>query len=118
MYIGLSKKDAVECFEFEKAKNTKMTPIVVKEESGVKAENVISGNDTECFAINRITLNDGRYKLNIEDSYGVYIVTDGCGELFGDNYKKKIKKGDYFFVPACLMDRFSVRGKLQIVECW
>ena len=56
--------------------------------------------------------------LNIEDSYAIYIVTNGEGVLSGNNYSKTIKKGDYFFMPACLMGKYTVGGNIEIVECY
>ena len=118
MYIGLSKEAALDCFEFTKAPDARLKPIIVADENGVKIENIIKPSDTDCFIINRITLNGGEYRIDINDSYGVYIVTGGEGEITGDNYSEKIKKGDYFFMPACLMDKFFVKGNLEIVECY
>lgn len=118
MYIGLSKEDALGCFDFGKAPNTKLLSKIVRNTDGVKIENLVTPDDTDCFVINRITVSGGKYKLNIKDSYGVYIVTDGCGKLFGESYSKQIKKGDYFFMPAYLMDKFCIEGETEIVECW
>ena len=118
MYIGLNKEDAVGCFEFGKAPDTKLIPEVVKDSDGVKTERLIKSTDTDCFIINRITLNGGECRLNVEDSFGVYIVTKGNGEISGDGYLKEIKKGDYFFMPACLMDKFTLKGDLEVVECY
>ncbi len=117
MYIGLSKEDAIGCFDFAKAPDTKLVPDVVADSGKVKIENVIKESDTDCFIINRITLNHGEYRLNLNNSYGVYIVTKGRGELIGDNYSKEIKKGDYFFMPACLMNKISLTGNLEVIEC-
>lgn len=118
MYIGLDKNTALECFDFEKAPDTRLTPKVIREDVGVKVENLITPNETDCFIINRITVNGGAYTLNVNDSYGVYIVTDGNGEITGENYQKKLQKGDYFFMPACVMDKFKISGNLEIVECF
>ena len=118
MYIGLSKEEAVECFDFGKAPDTKLIPKVAFDENGVRIENMITSADTECFVINRITLGGGIHTLNIKDSYGVYIVTDGNGKIFGDEYSMDIKKGDYFFMPCSLMGKFKVQGNMEIVECY
>lgn len=118
MYIGLPKEEAVACFKFEKAPEAKRIPETVIDSNGVKKEHLIQSADTECFIINRITLDTAAYSLDIHDSYGVYIVTNGCGELVGNGYSKEIKKGDYFFMPACLMGKFSVTGCLSLVECY
>jgi len=118
MYIGLSKEDAIKCFNFEKAPDTKLIPQTMFEKDGVKIEKIINEADTDCFVINRIVLVDAKTELNIKDSYGVYIVTNGEGFLTGDGYSENIRKGDYFFMPECLMGKFSVCGNLEIVECY
>ncbi len=118
MYIGLSKGDAIGCFDFGKAPNAKITPEVVLDTGNVKVEKVIQEKHTDCFIINRINLNDGSYKLNLCDSYGVYIVTDGSGTIKGENYSQNVKCGDYFFVPACLMNKFTIKGNLEVIECY
>ncbi|MEE1224552.1 MAG: class I mannose-6-phosphate isomerase [Clostridia bacterium] len=118
MYIGLSKEDAVDCFDFVKSPDTKLTPKMLFEENGVKVENLINENDTDCFIINKITLENGKYTLDVKDSYSVYIVTDGKGKIMGDNYEKPIAKGDYFFMPYSLMGKFAVEGSIEVVECF
>lgn len=118
MYIGLSKEDAISCFEFGKAPDTKLKPKTLCDENGVKIEEIITSRDTDCFIINRIKLCGGNCVLDICDSYGVYIVTDGIGKITGDGYEKQIKKGDYFFMSASLMGKFTVSGNIEIVECY
>ncbi len=118
MYIGLSRENAVSCFNFEKAPDTKLTPEVISDHDGVKLEKLIYEKHTDCFVINRITINGGKHTLNIPDSYGVYIVTNGIGKISGDNYSKNIKKGDYFFMPACLMGKFEITGDIEVAECY
>lgn len=118
MYIGLPKETAIDCFEFGKTPDSKLTPVVIHDADGVKIENVIKETDTDCFIINRITVRGGKCSLNVNDSYGVYIVTDGSGKLIGDAYSKDIRKGDYFFMPASLMNKFSIEGNVEVVECF
>ncbi len=118
MYIGLSKEEAIGCFNFCKSPDTGIVPVTVYHKDRARVENVIKPSDTGCFIINRITLNGGEYTLSVNDSYGVYIVTEGTGEICGDGYSKKIQKGDYFFMPACLMDRFCLKGSMKVTECF
>lgn len=118
MYIGLDKETAVKCFSFE---DTKDGQVAIEEhnfDDGVKIEKIIKPSDTDCFIINRITLDNAKYTINIKDSYGVYIVTNGEGRIYGDNYNKTIKKGDYFFMPYMAMNKFYVEGNAEIVECY
>ena len=118
MYIGLDREDAMDCFEFGKSPDSKLMPRVILDADGVKKEKLINEENTDCFVINRIILSGGKSVLNVADSYGVYIVTDGEGEISGEGYSKNIKKGDYFFVPACAMGKFSVSGNVEVIECY
>lgn len=118
MYLGLTKKEAIECFDFSAAPDTKLSPKMILEENGVMVENLIGPKDTDCFVINRIRLENGSRFLNITDSYGVYIVTEGIGSLCGEQYQRNLKKGDYFFMPACLMGKYKITGQMEIIECW
>lgn len=118
MYIGLSKESSLECFDFGKAKEAKITPALESCSDEISLERLIQPKDTDCFIMNRITVKNCEYKLNINDSYGVYIVTEGNGYIEGENYFKEIKKGDYFFIPAVLMGQYNIKGSLQIIECY
>lgn len=118
MYLGLSKEDAVDCFDFVPAPDTKLNPELISEEAGVIVENLIGPKTTDCFVINKISLNGGCKVLNISDSYGVYIVTEGNGCIEGEGYHRELKKGDYFFMPACEMGKYQISGQMQCVECW
>ena len=118
MYLGLSKEEAIDCFDFTEAPDTKQIPEVIFADAGVCVETLIGKKTTDCFVINRITLDGGSKCLSIPDSYGVYIVTDGCGVLKKDGYCREVKKGDYFFLPACAMGEYGLEGTLTCVECW
>lgn len=118
MYLSLTKEEAIDCFNFTKAPDTKMKPVSIAENEGMTKENLIGENDTDCFVVNRIRLTGGNADMNINDSYGVYIVTDGNGTIEGDGYSKEVNKGDYFFVPSCLMGKFTLGGNMEVVECY
>ena len=118
MYQGVSKEDAIDCFDFTPAPDTKMIPETITEAECVRYENLIGPEDTDCFVINRICLEGGKHRIELEDTYGVYIVTEGEGSLAGEGYERKIKKGDYFFMPCCAMGEFTLIGNLECVECY
>lgn len=118
MYLGLSREDAVNCFDFVKAPDAKITPRVSYDSNSSSVEALIDESNTECFVINRIKLYNGEFIMNVTSSYGVYIVTDGEGEIIGENYVKKIRKGDYFFMPAFSMGKYKVKGNIEIIECY
>jgi len=117
MYIGLDREQAVECFNFEKAPDTKLAPVTVLDTDGVKLEKLIKETDTDCFIVNRITLKGGEYTLN-GDGYRIYIAVDGTGKISTADYEREIKKGDYFFVPACIMGNVKLVGDIQLIECY
>ena len=118
MYIGLDRDTSIGCFDFVKSPDTRLEPVTVFSDEGVKKEKLIKETDTDCFRVNRITLSGGICALNVEGGYGVYIVTEGAGILKGEDFCREIRKGDYFFMPACLMNKFCAEGDLQIVECF
>ena len=118
MYLGLSKADAVSCFDFTEAPDSKMVPVVVETAENMIKESVVSEKNTDCFIINRLKLTGGSYTPAVDDSYAIYIVTEGNGSVQGDGYEKEIKKGDYFFMPASCMGSFSITGNAEIIECY
>ena len=118
MYMGLTRELAVGCFNFGKAPNAQLLPKVTKSENGVSVESLVGPEDTDCFIINRITLTGGEFTPDLDENYAIYIVTDGTAEIKGENYKKAVKKGDYFFMPAAVMGKFNIEGNAQIIECY
>lgn len=118
MYLTLTREEGVSCFDFGKAPEAKIDPVIIKDENGTKIEALISAKDTDCFVVNRITLTGGAFTPDVPDSYGIYIVTDGSGKITGDGYEKDIKKGDYFFMPCAAMGSFTIDGNIEIAECY
>lgn len=118
MYLGLTKEEAVGCFNFTKAPDSKMTPHVMEKTEGMIKESLVSEANTDCFIINRIKLSGGSYTPAVTDSYGIYILTNGAGVIHGDGYCKDVKKGDYFFLPASQMGNYTIDGTLEVIECY
>jgi len=121
-YLGLDKSTALDCFDYSVFGEASValgrkTPKLLKNEPGMVSESLIGSDDTSCFALNRHKI-DGA-QLQELSAPAVYIVTSGEGQLFGaDGYSNKLKKGDYFFLPACIDKKCSVSGNaLELVEC-
>ena len=79
---------------------------------------MISYQDTPCFAENRHTVkNGGSFVMDYAPS--VYICLDGEGVIKGDDYEKKIKTGDYFYLPYCAEGKFTISSDTNatIIEC-
>ena len=118
MYLGLPRNVAVDCFDFGKAPDSKVEPILIYENKGAKKYSVINEKHTDCFIINRIVLAGGEDTLDLGDNYAIYIVTEGEGILSGEGYERQIKKGDYFFMPAVCMGKYKISGNLTVTECY
>ena len=118
MYLGLTKEEALGCFDFGKTPNPEITPETISDDGLTKRQVLIDGKITPCFVINRISCTGGVALLNVKDSYGVYIVTKGVGKIIGNGYERALKQGDYFLMPACCMGKFTVFGNLELVECY
>ncbi len=102
MYIGLDEDTAIGVFDFslygEKAiESGRKTPKTVYNENGVKIEDLITYEDTPCFAVQRYILENAQTVLTSKPA--VYVVTDGEGKVCCNGKEKEIKKGDYFFLP-------------------
>jgi len=110
----------LDCFDYnlvgEKAINlAKITPkVVINTENYIKEE-LITYNDTTCFAENRHILKGGSFVMDFAPS--VYICLEGEAEIIGDNYNRKIEKGDYFFLPYIAEGKFKVQGNAVLIEC-
>lgn len=122
MYLGLSRDEALECFDFtaygeEVIKQGKKEPKVIFESEKIKIEALITYNDTPCFCVNRYSVKDGEIKLS--DAPSICIITKGCGTIEGDGFKREIKKGDYFFIPYYVRDKFIINSddEIEFVEC-
>lgn len=121
-YIGLDKETALSAINYsvygDRAKEyAKVKPYVEIDDKTYKKEVLISYEDTPCFALNRHTLEGGSFKMDYAPS--VYICLEGQATIIGDNYKKEIKKGDYFYLPYVSQNKFSIKAdkKATILEC-
>ncbi len=122
-YIGLKKEDALDCINYdiygEQAKAyAKVNPKVTIDTLTYKKEELITYEDTPCFAENRYVLsNGGSFTMDFAPS--VYILLDGEAVIKGENYERKIKRGDYFYLPFVAESKFSITSdtRAEIIEC-
>lgn len=122
-YIGLDKSTALDAVNYDiygqkAVEYAKITPYIQIDTDGYKKEVLISYKDTECFAENKHTVyNGGSFTPSFAPS--VYICLSGEGEIVGENYSRTIKKGEYFFLPYCAKDKFTITAKEKAVfiEC-
>ena len=119
MYLGLNREDANSCFDFslygeEVVRMGRKIPRVLREEGGVKLEELIGPNDTPCFSMDRITLDNG--SCTLEKAACIYIAVEGEGEVRCGDFARAMKRGDYFFLPQAA-GKCEVAGNLQLVCC-
>ena len=117
MYLGLSRENALECFDMKKRYPAPLKPKLISDSDGVKYEAMIDESITESFSVRTVSLSGGSFVLG--RGAAVYVVTEGEGFIEGNNKHIKIKKGDYFLLPECIKGNFSVTGSgLKITECF
>lgn len=122
MYIGLNKETALSVFDYsynlDKVMNDcKKEPTIIFKKDCVRKECLIGKKDTPCFGVERYVLENG--ETDFLSAPAVYVVTEGEGVLIGLDYKKKISKGDYFFLPYSCKDKFRVisHSNLTLAVC-
>lgn len=116
MYIGLDKETALDCFDFEPIENVKVAPKLVKNEETIKIEALIDNELTNNFAVNRITLKNGKFVPDRDAA--IYVVVEGEGKISGSDYSRELKQGDYFLMPHNAVGLFTIEGSLTLVECF
>lgn len=122
MYLGLPKEKALECFDFtlfgqQVVDQARKTPKLLWETPSVRVEQLIGEEDTPCFSMTRYHLTDG--ELVLSEPASIWICTEGSGTVTAGGARRKLKKGDYFFLPAAAVGKCTVNSKkiIQIVCC-
>ncbi len=119
-YIGLDKSTALDCFDYSMVgevalKSARIAPKTVIDTTVYTKEELITYNDTTCFAESRHILRGGSFVIDFAPS--VYILLDGDISITGDGYEKKVQKGEYFFIPFVAEGKFTVSGTGTLIEC-
>lgn len=122
-YIGLKKDEALDCINYEvygeAAKEyARVSPKTQTDTPTYKKENLITYADTPCFAENRHTIKDGGSFI-MDYAPSVYICLEGKAVINGEDYRKEIRRGDYFYLPYAAEGKFSVcaQDKAVLIEC-
>lgn len=117
MYLGLDRKQALDCFDMKATYPAPLCPKLIAEKDGVIYEALIDEAITTSFSVRRITLCDNG-NFTIEKGCSIYVVLDGKGKIQGEGYEAEIQKGDYFFMPACAKGKFNLSGNITVAECF
>ena len=123
-YIGLEKELALQCFDFDMCGQravdiATMHPKVIRENEGSVTELLIGPDNTDCFSVLRHTVKPGA-GVSTLSAPATYVVTDGEGEIvMDDGFSAPLKKGEYFFLPAAIKDKCTVKSNssLELIEC-
>ena len=122
MFLGLDEQTALECFDFTHLVGAKAVasgrkqPRRFLETAGVTGDRLISYEDTPDFAVNRYRLRGGSHSLG--SGPAVYVVTGGEGKIETEGFARGLRKGDYFFLPACVKGlTLGAKSEMEIVEC-
>lgn len=116
MYLNLNKEIAIECFDYGKTFKAPLEAKILIEKDDLLYESFIDSDITDAFSVRSINLNEGFFLLDKECV--IYVVIDGNGEITGKDYQREINRGDYFLLPANAVNKFTVNGKLKIIECF
>ncbi len=122
-YLGLDRDAALTCFDYslygdEAVRLGKKRARVLRSEDGLLTECLIGPEDTNCFTLNRHQF-ENRTLPDLA-APAVYLVTQGEGVLFSaSGYAHALKKGEYFFLPACASRMYGVTSEspMEILEC-
>lgn len=122
MYLGLAPDVALNCFHYHKfgkevVETGKKTPRILAHNDGYLCEELIGDDDTPCFGMERHTLKEGSFSLDIPAS--VWICTEGEGVILSEGEETPVTKGDYFFLPAAASGKCTVATAkgVQLVSC-
>lgn len=73
--------------------------------------------ESKYFSVNFIPLNGSLKMLKNQDSFRVYMCTDGSFSVFCNNEKYDFQKGDTILFPAVL-NEFTLEGKAELLEVY
>lgn len=116
MYLGLSREAALECFDMEKRYPAPLSPKTLENKEGLLYEAMIDESITTSFNVRMITLDGAEFVL--DKGASIYVALEGDGEIKGEEYSRKIRKGDYFLVPDYCKCRYALSGNIKIAECF
>ena len=93
----------------------RQTPKLLAQTSNMRYESLIGPDCTDCFSVDRLTLCGGSAVLHA--GAGVHIVSSCAGAVRCGDFAHALKKGDYFFLPACAAGEAIVEGELELLIC-
>ena len=117
MYLGLTKEQALECFEMDKKYPLPLRSKALDSADGVEYLSVIDSSITDSFRVRMLNFSGGTFTM--DKGACIYVVIDGRGKIIGEEYEREIKKGDYFLIPEAAKDKFTLTSEnMSVAECF
>lgn len=121
MYLGLSREVAGECFNYDLygqqvLEEGKITPKVTAQSENATVESLIGPDQTDCFTMDRLRLNN-KAPYTLTEGAAVYIAVAGSGTVRCGDFSHSVEKGQYFFLPVAAAGKTVVEGNLELVYC-
>lgn len=104
MWGPLTIERALDCFEYrgesveQVITRTLQLPDLLNTSSNGKVEQIIGSSATNCFAVQRVTVN-GPFTADCDAPYHIEVIVAGCGTLRVEGQSTNVKRGDVLFVP-------------------
>lgn len=122
-YFGLDKSVALDAINYDifgdKAiEYARVTPKITVDTPVYTKEELITYDDTPCFAENkRVIKNGGSFVMDYAPC--VYVCLSGNAVIKSENYKREVARGDYFFLPYSAENKFIVESQTEacFIEC-
>ncbi len=122
-FLGLTKDIALDAINYDiwgnQAKQYAMVyPNKVVDTPNYEKHQLITYDDTPCFALNKHVLREGG-SFCMDSAPAVYIVLDGSANIVGKDYERCVKRGQYFFLPRVAEGAYCIQTSTSatLVEC-
>lgn len=119
-HLGIGFENMFDCFDYsgfseeEIIKKTYIKSKCLEKTDQYLIEEIIGYEDSTCFRLDKITIFDSFFVGCQETFSGLYVIS-GQGMLITKTGKKKIEKGDQFFVPAYSVDMRIITEDIIII---
>lgn len=120
-FMGLDEETAFDCFDYETygekiALKLKKTPSILSKSENFLHESLISKADNPFFSINRYS--GQTHPFSPGQGPCICVVESGKGSLESHGLSRKIKRGDYFFLPAAVRNLFVYPDpQIKLIKC-
>ena len=112
MYLGLTKEQALGCFDMDKRYPAPLKPRLISDSDGVRMYELIGREQTDSFAM-RLIESDGGSVTLCDPAAVCYLLKGGA-----DSDGLDLKETDCFFIPAAAAGKIKITGAFSLIECF